>query len=130
MNESIRDVLRRNLLRESEPPGDLRKLFPKRSFKGWKAINNKKNRIGYEKGQFVFSVDASYDAYPRVVLEWPVSVGEDFLPSGSGWMPYRHTDPYKKVERYTLSVSTDEETIDRDLALLKKIMALFIAKAK
>jgi len=122
MNESIRDVLRHNLLKESEAPDDLRKLFPKRSFKGWASKKSKKDHIWYTKGDFVFRVEDDEGSLD-IFLQWPVSLGASFIPPGRSWMAK------KSGSKHYLSTYSDEDSWSEDLADLKKIMKLFISKS-
>jgi len=101
---------------------DLRTLFPKRQFKGWKSSKSKKDFIWYTKGDYVFRLEDDGNAV-SIFLQWPASLGDRFVPSGRSWMAS------KSGNKYSLSTDSDEETWSDDVATLKKIMKLFISKA-
>ena len=108
----------RRLLIESDASDDLRKIFPKRSFKGWKSIKSKSDSIWYEKSGFVIRISMD-DGIPDIFLKWPKTLKGVSTPSGRSW------NPVLSGEYYTLSTYSEEDEWPEDLKTLQRITDVF-----
>jgi hypothetical protein len=122
----LSQIIRASKREAAEPVkvvGDLRKIFPKRSFKGWKATKNKPDFIWYEKNGYSFRIETDDPELPEIALRWPKSLGEKFIPTKTGWMP----TPSGKF--FALTTMSNEDDWPEDQKLLKKIALLFTENA-
>jgi hypothetical protein len=95
---------------------DLRKVFPRALFKLWKIDVYKPAKIHATRPGYEFSVTAS-EGYPDILLKWPKSLGESFIPSGRSWAP--------KLQgtSYVLLAWSDADSWDSDVTLLKSLLS-------